>query len=52
MFVSDEHFENAESPIYITLSGIITQVSDEHPQNTPNPIYSTLFGILMLVLEF
>ena len=24
MFVSDEHLENAQSPIYITLSGMIT----------------------------
>ena len=38
---------NADLPIFITESGIITSLSDEHFQKTHSSISLTLFEILM-----
>jgi hypothetical protein len=42
---SDEHPQNADSPIDVTLSGIIIEDIDKHPQKVRSPIDVTLFGI-------
>ncbi len=43
------HPKNAESPIDVTLFGIVTLVKPVHPLNTPLPISVTLSGITTLV---
>ena len=43
------HFQNAESPISTTLSGIMILVSPLHSQNASFPISVTLFGSVILV---
>ena len=49
MLVNDEHPENANLPIEVTLSGIVISVNDEHSSNALLPIDVTLFGILIFV---
>ena len=44
-----EQVENAESPIIVTLSGIVTLVRFEHHQNALSPIVVTLSPIVTLV---
>ena len=41
--------ENAESPMIVTLSGIVMLVKLLQSSNARNPIVVTLFGIVMLV---
>ena len=42
-----EQFENAESPIDVTLDGIAIDGNLEHPENAELPIDVTLVGIVM-----
>ena len=49
MLSSEEQPENAEEPIEVTLSGIVTLVRLEQPKNAEEPMLVTLSGIVMLV---
>ena len=40
--------QKAQSPIFVTLFGILMLVSDLHPKKAQSPIFVTLFGILIL----
>ena len=42
------HPQKAQSPIFVTLFGILMLVSDLHPKKAQSPIFVTLFGILIL----
>ena len=46
-----EHPSNADSPIVVTLFGIVIEVKEKHFQNAPFPIVVTLFGIVIDVKE-
>ena len=49
MFSRDEQPENAELPMLVTLSGIVTLVKPLQPEKAELPILVTLSGIVMLV---
>ena len=45
------HFENAESPIDVTLLGILTVPNEVHPSNALTPIELTLPGMFTFPKE-
>ena len=51
IFVSDEHFQKAFSPISVALSGIVIFVSDEHLLKVYEPIFEILFGIMIELIS-
>ena len=48
----DEHPENVDLPIEVTLFPIVTDVRDEQPENAYSPIEVTLLGIVIEVNLF
>ena len=51
MLVNDLQPSNADSPIEVTLSGIVTLANDSQPSNARSPIEVTPSGITMLVSD-
>ena len=51
MLVSDLHLRNAQSPILVTLSGMLILARDSHLKKVVSPMLVTLFGMLILVSE-
>ena len=51
MLVSEVQPLKAETPIYVTLSGIITFVSEVQPLKADPPMLVTLFPIVTLLSE-
>ena len=49
--VKEEHFQNAQFPIVVTLFGIVIDDKEEHSQNVFSPIVVTLSGIVIDVKE-
>lgn len=45
------HPQKADSPMLVTLSGMLMLVKDSHHENADSPMFVTLSGMLILVRD-